>query len=498
MNIDNSLPQPELRDIPVSAPAAPAADHLPLDLLDPPLRGQIDWVQRRYGLDPVTACLATLLSVLCATGPSRRVLSPIDDSFLPPAFSVVLHGDTIALGAAVNLSLDPLRRWLLARIGHPDKRDLRRARLRLADLHRDRTHLELELGQPEPEPTPFSFGAMNPQEAARSREQTRTKLETTLVEIEKTTFRLLPHALVDDALVSQLLAPGRLSLDGAVLAASLSGEAASGWTAAAGPEKTALARVLNASWRGWPQAGDEQTHACPLLSAVLVTEPEGACTLWQDKGLVEVNRHLFYVGTDAEPAFDLDAKPDEEAEDFCGGVLQPLVNARLTGRVLNYALNEAATTHFQAFLRQVLMKAKSLSSNEGRRRERAPILALKFALLVHIASPAQSDEIIDVPTVEFACRLADAVCARDLEFVRRTSASLVGQTPEKVVSETARLSALVNRLKLRGPLRWRLLLRGCHQQKAESLEMLLSRGIAAGLIRQEGDRYCAVEQAEVS
>ena len=83
MNTAATSPEPELRDIPITDTSVPQSDDLPLDLLAQPLRGQVGWVRRRYGLDPVSACLATLISVGCACGPSRSILSPVDDSFVP-------------------------------------------------------------------------------------------------------------------------------------------------------------------------------------------------------------------------------------------------------------------------------------------------------------------------------------------------------------------------------------------------------------------------------
>ena len=497
MNPAAASPEPELRDIPITDAPVPQPDDLPLDLLAQPLLGHVGWVRRRYGLDPVSACLTTLISVGCACGPSRSILSPVDDSFLPPAFGVVFHGEAMHLGAAINLSLDPLRRWLMARLGPPDKREVRRARLRLADLHRDRIHLELQLGNCEPEPVAFQFGAMDPKEAAKLREETRARLEAILGEIESTTFLLLPHVLADDAPVAQMLAPGRLALDGAVLAASLSGDAVSTWTGATGPEKAALARLLSLSWRGLPQAGDEQTHARPLLSAALVADTEGARTLWQDAGLAKVNQHLFFVGTDVEAAFDLDAEPDEDTGDFCTA-LKPLITARLEGRFMNHQFNKAAKAHFQAFLSRTLVQAKERSSHEAHRLERAPMLVLKLALLVHAVSPGQGEETIDTPTVEFACRLADAMCSQDLKLVRRSAsltASLVGSAVD--TREDRKLSDIVEKLKLRGPLHWRKLIRTGHVQKEAPLRKLLVKGIEAGLIHREGDFYNAVEPLRV-
>ncbi len=493
MNMTTSpAPSPEFRDIPSVDTTASDPGNLPLDLLSQPLRGQVEWVQRRYGLDLVSACMATLVSVVCACGPSRRILNPIDDSFLPPAMSVVLHGDAMHLGAAVNLSLDPSRRWLLNRIGRPDKRDLRRSRLHLADLHRERSHLKRQLQTDGFAPPAGPFGVRDEKEVTKLREKTRGALEAVLNEIESTTFLLLPHVLADDARVAQLLTPGRLALDGAILAASLSGEAVTAWSTATGPEKAALARLLSLSWCGWPQAGDEETHACPLLSAALVTAPDEARLLWNDKALAGVNRHLFFIGQDANPAFDLGAELDGNAGDFCHSALQSLIEARLEGRRVDHHLNAAATTHFQAFLNQAVTEARLLPSNQARRLERAPVLALKLALLVHMASPAQGEETIDVPTVEFACRLADAVCARDLDFVLQNVA-VSPLEPGSPPQLDAPLSTLVARLKRCGPLLWDPLLRGCRIQKAAPLKELVARGIAAGVIRIEGDLYCAVE-----
>ncbi len=493
MNTAATSPEPELRDIPITDPAVPRPDDLPLDLLTQPLRGQVDWVRRRYGLDPASACLATLISVGCACGPGRSVLSPLDDSFVPPALGVVFNGDAMHLGAAVNLSLDPLRRWLLARLGPPDKREVRRARLRLADLHRDRIYLELQLGNGEPEPVTPLFGSMDPQEAAKLHKQTCVKLAAILGEIESTTFLLLPHVLADDAPVAQLLTPGKLSLDGAVLAASLGGDAISAWTTATTPEKFALARLLSASWRGWPQAGDEQTHAHPLLSAALVTDADGARTLWQDTGLTKVNDFLFFVGADGEAAFDLDAEPDKDAGDFCQTLL-PVITARLEGRIMEHDFNKAATTHFQAFLNRTLAQARGLPSHEARRLERAPMLALKLALLIHDVSPGQREKTIDTPTVEFACRLADAMCSRDLEFVRRSApVTAAAEGSATNTPEDSKVADIVEKLKLRGPLRWRELIRGRHIQKEAPLRKLLIKGIEAGLIQREGELYSAVE-----
>ncbi len=486
-----------MRDIPSVDTTATDPDNLPLNLLSQPLRGQVEWVQRRYGLDPVSACMATLISVVCACGPSRRILNPMDDSLLPSAMSVVLHGDAMHLGAAANLSLDPLRRWLLNQIGRPDKRDLRRSRLHLADLHRERTHLEYQLQTDGFAPPTGPFGVRDEKEVTKLREKTRGALEVILNEIESTTFLLLPHVLADDAKVAHLLTPGHLALDGAILAASLSGEAVTAWSTATGPEKAALARLLSASWYGWPQAGDDETHTCPLLSAALVTPRNEARLLWDDKALAGVNRHLFFIGQDANPAFDLGAEPDENTGDFCHSALQSLIEARLEGRRVDHHLNGAATTHFQAFLNQVVAEARLLSSIQAGRLERAPVLALKFALLVHMASPAQGEETIDIPTVEFACRLADAVCARDLDFVQQNVA-LSPIEPGSPPRLDARLSVLVARLKRCGPLLWDPMLRGCRVQRVAPLKELVARGIAAGVIRMEGDLYCAVEPGAAS
>ena len=498
MNTATTSPEPEWRDIPITGDPVASPSELPLDLLVHPLRGHVDWVRRRYGLDPVVACLTTLISVGCACGPGRQILSPVDDSFLPPALGVVFHGAVMHLGAAVNLSLDPLRRWLLNRLGPPDKREVRRVRLQLADLHRERTYLELQLANGGPKPAASPFGMIDPKEAAKLREQTRAKLAGTLGQIEATTSLLLPHVLADDAPLTQLLAPGRLSLDGAVLAASLSGDAVAAWSGASGADKVALARLLGLAWHGWPKAGDEQTHARPLLSVALVTDPEGARTLWNDRNLAGVNRHLFLVGNETEPVFDLDVDPDADAGDFYA-TLSPLITTRLEGRTVDHHLNKAATAHFQAFLNRTLAGTKLLPSDEAHRQERAPVLGLKLALLIHAVSPAQAEDTIDVPTVEFGLRLAEATCARDLDFTRGlVSVTAPPDDPTTNTPEDRKLSDLVEKLKLRGPLRWRSLIRSGHVQKEAPLRKLLVKGIEAGLIHQEGDLYSAVEPLQVA
>ena len=113
-------------------------------ILDEPLRGHVDWLRRRHGLNQTGALLAALAPVLAAIGASRRILNPIDYAFVPAAMNLVLVGAG-PLHAAVNLSLEPLRQWMLARV-EPGNR----VRLRIADLHQDLNHVDLLMRVPVP------------------------------------------------------------------------------------------------------------------------------------------------------------------------------------------------------------------------------------------------------------------------------------------------------------------------------------------------------------
>ena len=92
--------------------------------------------------------------------------------------------------------------------------------------------------------------------------------------------------------------------------------------------------------------------------------------------------------------------------------------------------------------------------------------------------------------MEFACALATTVSIGDLQFVNRIQSPSVAETASR---EQKMITALITKLRLRGPLRWRELLRSQRVQKAEPLEKLLSQAIAAGLIRREGDLYQAID-----
>ena len=494
---------------PAAAPATPPTDApaqpteaavlgtLPLHLLAEPLRGQIEWIQRRHGLTPAAASLAVLATVLCVCGPSCRITNPMDARSLPPGLSVVFHGRPAAyVQAAVELGLDPVREWMLRRIGPPDKRQLSRARLRLGELHQERVAKEFHLNScttSSKTPDGEFGGALKGSELEAHRKTLEDEHARILREINNMTFLLRPHLMVDDAALPRLLAPGRLSTDGAVLHTSLGGHAVPAWTGANADTKAELARLLHLGWHGLPDAGDEDCHVRPLLSNVLVVDAAGARSLLSDRGLVAagVIRHLFFLeASEGDAKFDLRAAHPQETAKLWNERLQALLNSRLAGSSVEHHLDSQATEVFEAFTRGLFDETRTSEPEEAHRLERTPVLALKLAVLTHAVSPDREQEAIGVKTIEFACVLAMAVSIGDLKF---GSLAKPGVATAGAAAGGDAVTALVAKLRLRGSLRWRELLRSQRVHKAEPLEKLLAEALAAGLIRKDGDRYRAVD-----
>jgi hypothetical protein len=142
--------------------------------------------------------------------------------------------------------------------------------------------------------------------------------------------------------------------------------------------------------------------------------------------------------------------------------------------------------------RELLGEAGTSEPEEARRLERTPVLALKLATLVHAISPDFEEAAIGAQTAEFACALASAVSVCDIQFsnqMQRKSAD--GRT----CPGQKEITALVAKLKLRGPLRWHDLLRSQRVQKAEPLLHLLDKAVTAGLICKVGDLFQVTEVA---
>lgn len=464
---------------------------LPLHVLGAPLRSQVDWLQRRHGLSPVGASLAALSGLLCATGPSRRILNPLDLSFLPPAMSLVLIGSpALHVRAAVNLGLDPLRQWMLHHLGEAGVVGSRRARLRIGELHEQLTQKDFLLRNAvQPMRPGIDPNLALEKELEANRRKFILEREAIIRRIHEESFRLAPSFLCDDASLRRLLDPIRLAHDAAVLAVSTSGHAATAWSRASRAEKAAFARLLITSWRGLPCAGGE-VPSHPLLSSLTVTDPAGARTLHGDPELAVtgVVDELFFVPT-LEPGVvaDLDAACDSEVIEQSITSLQALITARVGGIRVDHQFSAEAVRRFQGFL-DTSMGAAEADESSAARWEQAPALCLKLALLVHVGSPDRDEQEIGTDAVEFAAALATAICQNTIDFTRARQDALV---PAR--TDEAEVEALVNKLRLRGPLRWRQMLRGRRDQKTDVLVALLDKAITAGRIRRDNDLYHAVE-----
>jgi hypothetical protein len=451
-----------------------------LELIGEPLRGQADWLRRRHGLTESGAAVTALTAVLCAVGPSHCVLNPVDLTALPASASFVLVGTPVMhVQAAANVVLDPIRQWIHTRIAKDGKPGLRRVRLRIADLHEQLLQQEFLLRTTIPQPRPGIEPFLM---AENERKERQAEVENTCREIrgriKDELFRLTPMVMVDDAPIRHLMDPCALAHDGGVLAVSISGRAIRAWTQARRGEKAELARLLGNSWLGLHDAFPS------TVSALVVTDPTGAKVMIGDADLTGTgvaDELLFISALGSEPKTDILVElADDISEQWTTG-LQAMIDARIAGSRVDHQLCPDALTRFQRFLNE------DVKSPEFRGLERSPPTVLKMALLAHCATRRDEAD-IDTGTLEFAIALSEAVAASDTGS---------RAAPKEEVIDTD-LDAIVAKLRLRGPLRWRQLLRSCHYHKAAPLIRVLEHGIATGRIRRDGDLYDVVEEEKTS
>jgi len=209
---------------------------------------------------------------------------------------------------------------------------------------------------------------------------------------------------------------------------------------------------------------DETSHLRPLLSNIIVTDLRGVEALRDDRDLTSVCSEVLFVPAVTPGAADLYAVPDLVDQWVTG--LQELISSRIRGEIIDYRLAAPAVARFSRYL----------ESEPGERHA----LCLKAALLAHCGSQRDQPE-IDEETVEFAIALS-------------TSISRSPEIPRRSIREDE-LEALIAKVRLRGPLRWRELLRGRHLQRADPLVSLLDQAISSGRLRREGDLYYAVDDS---
>lgn len=479
-----------------SSPGAPVPGQLPWELLATPSRDYFQWVQRRYGLTAAGACMASLASILCAVGTSHRVICPVDFAFLPAAYSAVLHGAIgLHIKGAVNLSLAPIREWISQRIGKGGKGLLGQARMHIAELHELLIQNDFLLQNAKSPPIPgterFMMSEGDP-EVRRSEIESQRKI--ILQQIEGHAFRLAPHLLADNTAMRQLLHPELLSHDGSVMHAS-GCHAVTTWCHATKAQKAELSRLLVNSRQGTFAAGEEGPVR-QSLSNLIATDTADARRLLADRELTRcgVTGELFFVDAlSAETTCDLSAEPPEETVEQWTSCMGTLTDIRITGQTVNHQLEPAASEHFESFHRGIVAQAGRSPVEEARRLERGPILCLKLAVLLHVASPGRDEAAIPKTTVQFAAALTDAVCTSDLDYFRasKRKTAAINSAPEK---EDRELEGLVTKLRLRGPLRWRELLRGCHAQQSEPFAKLLQKAVDSGRVGKSGELYHAIEQ----
>ena len=442
--------------------------------LPEPLQAQVEWLRRRHGLDEVTASLMALSAVLGACGASRRLLNPADLTTVAPSMALVISGSTPRLASALNLVVDPIRQWMLRRIGNPDRRQDNQRRLEIAGLHEQLVHLNLTLERALQPPPPGMERMMLDQGELRERVRgIEAERDAVSEKIEDRAFRLAPYFLVDDPPLAALLDPGKLCLDGGLLHLSTGGDWISAIRRQPGRMKAELSGLLARSWRGLPDHHDDR-HVRPTVSSLIVVNPQEADALWgRELTRYHLPDQFFHVADTSDAGFDLDADcPDDEP--WTAGI-QALVNTRLKSEVINYQLSAEAVSLYQAQL-------NGISAPPSRSAERRALLTLKLALLIHLASARRDQLEIGDDTFKAGCELAARVCEATAESIRQREVPRRSARPGGV-------ERLIATLKRRGPLTWRQLLRSSHSQKARTLRGQLNKAIKSGRIFQEGGLY---------
>ena len=469
-------PAPSISDV-------PGAGNVAAEAIPQPFRAQVELLKRRYGLNEVTASLTALSAVLGACGGSRRILNPADLTALAPSLSIVIAGSSLHLGSALNLVVDPVRQWILQRIGKPDRRGDNQRRLEIAALYEQLVHVDVTVAQARQPPAPGMERLMydEGQQAHRLRE-IEAERDAILENIEDRAFRLAPFLLADDPTPAALLDPGKLCLDGAVLHVSTAGrDWISALRRAPSAMKADLASLLARSWRGLPDSGSDH-HVCPFLSSIIIVD-QGADDLWgRELTRYGLPDQYFHVTDASDASFDLHAGCEDVDGDLWTGALQVMVNTRLRGDITYYHLSPDAVALYEVQLNALIRAAPV----EGKIAERWALLSLKTTLLIHLASTAREEVEIGAETLAAGSELALKVCEATSQFIRQRRAS--APSAEK----SGGVERLVATLKRRGPLRWRQLLQSSHSQKAKPLRTRLNQALKEGRVRKEGELYVAV------
>jgi len=435
----------------------------------------------RYGLTPLAGYVVALVTVACVNGPCHRIVNPLENTIIPSTFAAVLHGaSAFQIGAALSAELEPLRRWIAENIGDPDGQERYRVRLRQSALCEQIRNTEQALAMAGKPLDPLVERMAPPISEREAHVDALNRQAAELnSQLRGSAFGLAPNLIVEGVSLGQLRDPGKLCVDGSVYYAAVRGDFLGMMLRQGTADQRAnFVRLLAASWTGVTCAGVEEAHRQPLIGSVVTSTTAGAVELRQK--YPEVSHHHLFVGGASGEALRLSESSPEDLTALWRGCLNAVLTKRVERSGIAHSCEPNAARFYGDFVAQVLRRAAL--SPQPERFERAAILSLKMALLVHLTSAPR--ESITLDEMEAGCALAWCIVREDFEFATSYHAA-----PEHRVS--SEVERLVAKLRVRGPMTWRELLRGSHRQKAEPLHATLNHAMQLGQVRKENDTYAA-------
>lgn len=449
-------------------------------------------LRSRYHLSEEAAFLVAVAVVATAIGPAARVRDPLGGD-LPSSLNIIFCATSQGpISAALSDAFRVFREMVGQKAVWRENVGSRRLRTDFLAALTALEAVEEQIRHAAPPPTPPASAPFpTPDEDAVLR---RTKLEREnwlahrdilRAELREHRMNLAPFLVAENPGWDTVLALDQLAFDHCMTSISSDGAALRELLVSTPKQVGKIARLLQASHRGYALTDGAKVLLNPVLISMQVVTPELLAAAFRNRTIREagfLQGAILEVAENSvafEAAAFVDATDENRWLEFVSG----LFARRVRDCPQLYMLDERGFNILEDFRQWCLRTGTEHPALAGLVVD-WPSLALKFALCVHLAAGKEEQETLELVTVGTVTELMKSVGSKQLSLLER-----LGQTPIQGGSHTDEVGVMVGKLAgLGGVATMRDLFR-CYDEQDYALHTpILERAAAAGYIQREGKR----------
>ena len=439
-------------------------------------------LSRRHAVDQDATIVILLTALAGALGGARLITNPLGGC-LPGSLNLLVFGEgnppgLDAMRRATATLMEVAQRYAESTLLKGPQR-LRRERIQL-ERYAEELNAKVRKAEAAAEALKADAWALPPG-------PTRESIQLA-EDVESVRMRLLDLALEERPwLISDGLSPREIrelsarSFDRSLLNYSPTGNAWRSLLVSNGLVQAEMLKVLSAGWRGDPVVTGCETVYGVVISNMWRVAPGDVCKLGSLRESSIWDTFLFADIGDLQTDIDAELLEASEEEAWWDLLILNIFKLRPFNAPSSHKLTPEALDVFLRFYndhRRIL----GLPPDLRRFATRRPELALKFALLLHLASDTPDADCIEANVMQAAADLAIRLGNKGMP-----SAAAVFSAPPVVIE--VEIQKMAAKLRLHGPQRKRDLFRRYDSQDYSRLEPMLARAIEANVIKTDGEYF---------